>query len=101
MIKPCHSYGKKSIFMKKAVYSDRSTVVEILTKSFNTNKSVIYAVGKREKRIERLMRYSFNICFSFGEIYLSDDNDACILFLDPCLVSEIWISHLPGNRALL
>jgi GNAT superfamily N-acetyltransferase len=69
--------------MKKATYSDRSIVVDILTQAFSMNKSVNYAVGGKEKRIRRLMEYSFDLCYRSGEVYLSDEKVACILFLDP------------------
>ncbi|NLU91391.1 GNAT family N-acetyltransferase [Chitinophaga sp. Ak27] len=68
--------------MKKATYSDQSIVVDILTQAFCNNKSVNYAVGRKKKRIRRLMEYSFNLCYHSGEIYLSDDDVGCILFLD-------------------
>lgn len=72
--------------MIKAAYSDKELVVDILTKSFDTNKSVNYVVrqGKnREKRIKALMNYSFETCWNNGEIYLSDDRKGALLFLLP------------------
>ena len=72
--------------MKKADYNDKSLVVDILTKSFDTNQSVNYIVKQDEKRVERvsaLMDYSFEVCYLFGDVFLSDDKKACALVLYP------------------
>lgn len=72
--------------MKKANYTDKSLVVELLTKSFQTNQSVNYIVKQDEKRIKRvsaLMDYSFEVCYMFGDVFLSDDEKACALVLYP------------------
>ncbi|RPH30314.1 MAG: GNAT family N-acetyltransferase [Bacteroidales bacterium] len=67
-------------------FIDRTTVVDILCQSFDTNKSVNYVVkqGKyRKQRIRALMEYSYDVCQMFGKIYLSDDGSACALTLMP------------------
>ena len=72
--------------MTKASYSDRKTVVSILTASFADNKSVNYIIkqdAKKKHRIGKLMEYSFDYCFWFGEILLSDDKKACALIIFP------------------
>ncbi len=72
--------------MIKAEPSDKNIIVSILTKSFEANQSVNYIVKqdeKRIKRIEALMDYSFEMCYLFGEVYLSDDKKACALILYP------------------
>lgn len=72
--------------MIKASYSDKSFVLDILTKSFDTNKSVNYIVKQDKKRVQRvraLMDYSFEICYLFGEVFLSDNKRACALILYP------------------
>lgn len=72
--------------MKKAEYNDKSLVVDILTKSFDTNQSVNYIVKqdeKRAKRVSALMDYSFEVCYLFGEVFLSDDKKACALVTYP------------------
>ena len=69
-----------------ANYSDKKRVVEILSKSFDTNQSVNYIVHQDEKRLNRikaLMHYSFEVCYSFGKVFLSDDKTACALILFP------------------
>lgn len=72
--------------MIKADYSDKELVLDILCKSFDSNKSVNYVVKQdenRQKRIRNLMEYSYEICSMFGQIYLSDDKKACALTLFP------------------
>jgi len=72
--------------MKIASYNDKRLVVDILTKSFDSNESVNY-IAKQDKnranRISALMDYSFEECFMFGEVFLSDDKKACALVLYP------------------
>jgi len=72
--------------MKKADHNDKNLVVDILTKSFDTNQSVNYIVKqdqKRVKRISALLNYSFEVCHMFGDVFLSDDRKACALILYP------------------
>ncbi|HEY0668474.1 MAG TPA: GNAT family N-acetyltransferase [Sphingobacteriaceae bacterium] len=60
--------------------------MDILTKSFDDNQSVNYIVQQDSKRLERiraLMDYSFEVCHSFGEVFLSEDKKACALVLFP------------------
>ena len=70
----------------KAEYKDKGLIADILTKSFNDNKSVNYIVkqdGKREQRLRSLMEYSFDICYLFGDVFLSDDKKGCALIVLP------------------
>jgi len=72
--------------MKQAKRSDKQLVTSILAGAFNDNKSVNYIVqqdGKRQQRIRLLMDYSFEVCYLFGKVYLSDDDKACALVLYP------------------
>lgn len=72
--------------MIPAQYEDKGLVVEILTQSFDDNKSVNYVIkqdNQRKKRLARLMAYSFDYCRLFGEVYLSDDKSACALAILP------------------
>lgn len=69
-----------------ADYNDKSRVVDILAGSFDTNQSVNYIIQQDEKRAERvraLMDYSFEMCYAFGKVFLSDDKSACALVLFP------------------
>lgn len=72
--------------MIKAKYTDKNLVVDILTKSFATNQSVNYIVKQdknKSKRIRYLMDYSFEVCYLFGDVFLSADKKACALVLYP------------------
>jgi len=72
--------------MRKSNSQDKLLVVNILSKAFDTNKSVNYVVKQdrnRQERIRHLMAYSFNVCQAFGEIWISDDDQACALILHP------------------
>lgn len=83
--------------MIKAEYTDKTLIVDILTKSFETNQSVNYLVKQdkhRIRRIKALMEYSFNVCYSFGDVFLSNDRKACALILYPdkkkMTIMSIW-----------
>jgi len=83
--------------MKMATADQRGLVVDILSESFESNKSVNYVVkqdAKRKQRIRGLMEYSFDVCDAFGEVWLSDDNKASALILFPekkkTTVASIW-----------
>src|SRR5688572_4099269 len=84
--------------MRRAVLSDRSTVVDILVRSFDDNKSVNHVIKQdaiRKRRINTLMAYSFDVCFKFGKIWISDDGAGCALVLYPdkrktTIESLIW-----------
>lgn len=72
--------------MKTANRADKELVVDILAKSFEANLSINYIVKQDKKhlnRIRSLMGYSFEMCYLFGEIILSDDEKACALILYP------------------
>jgi len=72
--------------MKKANYEDKSLVVDILSASFKDNKSVNYILpqsGNRETRVRRLVAYSFDVCYLFGNVFLSDDAKAAALIIYP------------------
>lgn len=69
-----------------ATKNDKKHIINILSRSFNTNRSVNYIVrqdNKKEQRIAALMDYSFEICLLFGEVWLSEDRCACALVLYP------------------
>jgi GNAT superfamily N-acetyltransferase len=72
--------------MRRATVNDRQLVIDILKKSFDDNKSVNYVVKqdqKRKDRIQGLMEYSFDVCNAFGEVWTSEDLQACALILFP------------------
>lgn len=83
--------------MIRAAKTDKRTVTDILTHSFSDNRSVNYVIPQDKNRIERirkLMAYSFDICFRFGDVYLSDCRRACALVLYPdrkrATIQSIW-----------
>jgi ribosomal protein S18 acetylase RimI-like enzyme len=87
--------------MIKAKYSDKKLIINILSSAFDTNQSVNYIIPQdksRARRIRTLMEYSFDICYSFGEIYLSDDKKACALILLPEKKKITWKSILWDAR---
>ena len=72
--------------MTRAKYSDKRLIVNILSSSFEDNKSVNYILKQDKKRVDRiknLMEYSFDMCYYFGEVFLSDDKKGCALILLP------------------
>lgn len=72
--------------MVKATYADKARVIDILTESFDANLSVNYLVPqdkKRKQRIRKLMEYSFEICYLYGDIFLTEDKAGCALILFP------------------
>lgn len=72
--------------MKKANYTDKPLIVDILTKSFDSNLSVNYIIKQdrnREQRIRALMDYSLEVYYLFGEVFLSNDNKGCALIVYP------------------
>ena len=72
--------------MKRAEYTDKRTIVNILTTSFDDNKSINYIIKRGPKRVQRikaLMEYSFDMCYLFGDVFLSDDKKGSALILLP------------------
>lgn len=72
--------------MIRATYQDKSHVVHILEQAFASNPSVNYSIpqdARRSQRLRGLVQYSFEVCHEFGEIYLSDDRNACALLVCP------------------
>lgn len=71
--------------MLKANRNDKIKVIEILTLSFYDNQSVNYIINHKHDihEIKALMDYSFEQCYHFGDVYLSDDRNACALILYP------------------
>ncbi len=72
--------------MIKAQYEDKSLVVDILTSTFDDNKSVNYIIKQDEKRairLKRLLEYSFDACYLFGDVFLTENKKGCALILMP------------------
>lgn len=72
--------------MVTAERSDKNLIIDILSNSFEDNQSVNYIVtqdSRRKQRIRALMAYSFEICYNFGAVYLTNDKTGCALILYP------------------
>lgn len=72
--------------MVRAELKDKHLIADILAKSFDDNKSVNYIVkqdGKREQRLKSLMEYSFDVCYLFGDVFLTEDKKGCALIVLP------------------
>ena len=72
--------------MNRADRKHKNLVIEMLTDSFDENKSVNYVVKpgtNRRDRIKNLMSYSFEVCNKFGDVWISDDLNTCALVLLP------------------
>lgn len=72
--------------MIKVGHDKKELIISILSESFESNLSVNYIAGAsngKSKRIKALMEYSFEICYLFGDVYMSEDGLACALVLYP------------------
>lgn len=74
--------------MKKATYKDRQKVVDILCQAFidvlipNSINFVVKNSGNRYSRLKALMEFQFDLSLLNGNVFLSDCNDGCILYLE-------------------
>ena len=62
--------------MKKAIKSDRDKVVKIISESFDGNPHINFIIKndrKRNKRMNAMAQYAFNIGIRRDGIYLTDD----------------------------
>jgi ribosomal protein S18 acetylase RimI-like enzyme len=72
--------------MVAAEYSNKDQIVDILSRSFNDNKSINYIIRQGTRRLESikgLMAYSFEMCKAFGQVFLTEDKKGCALILLP------------------
>ena len=72
--------------MIKAKYSDKNTVVNLLSKAYDGNLGPNLIIKQDEKvayRLTKLMEYIFEMCYMFGDVFLSDDRKACACLLYP------------------
>ena len=72
--------------MVKACYEDKKFIVDILVHSFYDNRSVNYIIKqdrKKDERIRKLMKYSFDLCYYFGDVFFSENKMGCALILFP------------------
>lgn len=72
--------------MKRADASHMSTVVDTLARSFESNPSVNFVVrpGKQSHpRIRGLMKYAFDTCLEYGDVFLSENGHGAALISFP------------------
>lgn len=65
---------------------EKKLVVDILARSFISNQSVNYLIPQdpnKQKRIQSLMDYSFEMCSLFGKVLVSDNKKVCALVSFP------------------
>ncbi len=85
--------------MIKATDNNKNQIIDILTKSFNHNKSTNWAVKKDNKRVMRiagLMRYACDLCQTQNGAFLSDDRTGAVLFDFP-KTSKYTIGRLSND----
>ena len=68
---------------KNDASQDKDLVVQILSDSFQDNKSVNLVVGNRKNRIPALMRYSYAVAMKNGKVFISKNRQAIALVLFP------------------
>ena len=74
--------------MRQATESDRQHVISIISQAFTDNKSVNYVISQnndidKNKRIKKLVDYAFNVCQQNGEVWLDDNDRACVMYQKP------------------
>ena len=72
--------------MNRAQHNDKELILNILTKSFDDNRSVNYIINQgnnRSQRIRGLMEYSYDLCELFGDIFITEDKTGCALIMKP------------------
>lgn len=72
--------------LRKATEKDKDRIVDILSTAFNDNKSINFVVKqdlRRENRLKFLINYSFFMGMEFGDVFLTEDKQACAIVLYP------------------
>ncbi len=93
--------------MIKANGNHKKIVVDIISSSFDDNKSINWIIKndkKRKERIRFLAGYSFDICMQSGVVYLSDDQKGCVLLQFPerkkTNLKTIWLDVKLAVKAI-
>ena len=74
--------------MKIAEKKDKKQVVSILTDAFihvlipNSINFVVKNDTKRSERLKSLMEFQFDMALELGNIFISDDSKACIIYIN-------------------
>ncbi len=75
--------------MRKASFEDKEKIIQILHATFitetfpNSINFVLKKDGNRSDTMHQLMEYQVKMALRFGAIFFSDNEQSCILFLDP------------------
>lgn len=67
-------------------YSDKTSIVNMLTRAFDANGSVNFVVKQDRKtpqRINCLMNYAFEVCWKQGHVFLTDDKKGAAFIMFP------------------
>ncbi|PHR47060.1 MAG: GNAT family N-acetyltransferase [Fluviicola sp.] len=84
--------------------SNKNDIINILTDSFQNNKSTNFVVqqdSKRAKRFRSLIEYSIFHGEKFGEVFLSEDKTSCYIILDTEKKKLTWSSLIWDLRLVL
>ena len=76
-----------------ATKAHKGRVIEIIVNAFKDNQSVNYIVKQDEKRLQRittLVEYSFFQGSEFGEVFISEDQNATCILVYPHLKKTTW-----------
>lgn len=88
---PHQSQQNNAVHLRKATYLDKKLVSDILVSAFlplteeNSINLVVKQDRKRAGRMQVLMEYLFERALLFGEVYISDNEQACVLIKFPHL----------------
>ena len=72
--------------MIPATPEDKILITDLLSRSFDKNKSVNYVLkqdDQRPRRMRVLMEYVFEMCYHYGGIWLTPERNAVVLVLLP------------------
>ena len=84
--------------------TDKNHVINILTESFQDNKSTNFVIRqdrKKAKRFRSLIEYSIFYGEKFGEVFLSEDKTSCYIILDTEKKKLLWSSLIWDLRLVL
>ncbi|WP_066755543.1 GNAT family N-acetyltransferase [Crocinitomix algicola] len=81
----------------------KERVIKILTESFKDNKSTTLVAKqdkKKDKRLKKLIQYSIFYGESFGEVFLTEDKNACYIIIDTEKKKTTWRSIIWDVRLM-
>ena len=81
--------------MVKANKADKKEVVKLLHDCFidvtipNSINYIIKRDENRSRRLMTLMAYQFNVAMKYGTIFINEEKDACVLYIDKIQINPI------------